>query len=55
MELNEPVENENAPSVTADLLLPLSNYTFTAGLEGRHKAVMQSVLSQIGFIWDFAQ
>lgn len=33
MEFNEPVENENAPSVTPDLLLPLSNYTFAAGLE----------------------
>lgn len=30
MEFNEAVENENTPSVTADLL---SNYTFTAGLE----------------------
>lgn len=33
VEFNEAVENENTPSVTADLLLPLSNYTFTAGLE----------------------
>lgn len=33
VEFNEPVENENTPSVTPDLLLPLSNYTFTAGLE----------------------
>lgn len=42
-------ENENALSVTADLLLTLSNYTSAAGLE-KTSQTSHAVLSQIFFI-----
>lgn len=41
-------------SVTADLLLPLSNYTFTSRA-GKDVTKQSCSQSQIYFIWDFAQ